>query len=452
LKKVFSSLTSITLFLSLLVFIPAVTTSSASAAVSDKCDGTSTQNNIKVTATHGKVFYIDSQQGQNVDAAYVGYQVTSTVAKTNVWAHLDGFTGGVVSLANPADESLSLGDISGSTDTKTAFFLLKAPTSSSSSQSHTVHIFLGKPDTTGASEQYTCTFSFVKVAETIKAQARLKIDDNTNLNAPFYDKTDVLQVTELRTKIGRNPYKCYYEATYTFKIIGTTQSAVSLSPIAQISSGTQIKHTDMGGSAITGQTPLPTNSVSIAATVAKSIATGTTQTDGKTNLNYTITLTNSNASNSLTFDEVVDTPDTGVAYVAGSVRVAGAASAEPVVDSSGKLIFSQPITVNASSSKTITYTMREVASCTTSSAISYTNSAIGKVGAIQIGSSATSYSVTRAAGTCGTANLTDTSTTSTSFTIEAVTYPATSISNSAATLNGTVDPNSLSGQTISFQY
>ena len=416
-------------------------------------------------------------------------------------------------MANPADESLSLGDISGATDTKTAFFLLKAPTSSSSLQSHTVRIFLGKPKTTGATEQYSCTFSFVKIAETIKAQAnkinsitrstsayvlganmtvvvdgdcgtvgtgtsldgdmiwispvarstwptqalrlvstRLKIDDSQNLGSLLLDKTDILQVKSLRALIGGPPNKCYYEATYTFKIIGTTQSAVSLSPIAQISSGTQIKHTDMSGAAITGQTPLPTNTVSIAATVAKSIATGTTQTDGKTNLNYTITLTNSNSSNSLTFDEVVDTPDTGVAYVSGSVRVSGAAAAEPVTDSAGKLIFSQPIIVNANSTKTITYTMREVAACTTSTSIVYSNSAIGKVGAIQIGSSSTSYSVTRAAGTCGTSNLTDTSTTSTAFSVEAVTYPATSIANTSAILNGTVDPNSLSGQTISFQY
>lgn len=492
-----------------LVVIPITSSTTANAAITDKCDGTSTQNTFKVTASHGKVFYIDSGQNQNVDAAYVGYQITTSTSQKNVWAHIDGFTGGVVKLANPADESLQLGDMSGSSDTKTAYFLLTAPTSSSNAQSHVVHIFTGKPDATGSTEKYTCTFTFTKVSETIKAAAnkvnsvtpsvssyvlganmtvvvngdcgtvgsgttldgdmiwvspasrstwptealrlvgtRLRIDTVSNLNSPFYDKTNVLQVKALRSYMS-NPYKCYYEATYTFKIIGTTQAAISLSPIAQISSGTQIKHTDM--TSIPSNT-LTTNSVTIAATVTKSIATATTQTSGKTNLNYTITLANQNASNSLTFDEIVDTPDTGLAYVANSVRVAGAVSAEPVTDSAGKLIFSQPITVAASSSVAITYTMQEKTACTLSTSIAYTNSAIGKVGSIQIGSSATAYSVTRAAGTCGTANLTDTTTTSTAFTVEVVTYPASSISNTSATLNGTVDPNSLSGQTISFQY
>jgi hypothetical protein len=405
---------------------------------------------------------------------------------------------------------LQLGDLSGSTDTKTAYFLLTAPTSSSSAQSHVVHIFIGKPDSTGSIEKYTCTFTFTKVSETIKAAAnkvnsitpsvssyvlganmtvvvngdcgtvgqgtaldadmmwvspasrstwptqalrlvgtRLKVDDVSNLNSPFIDQTNILQIKNLRTKIGGNPYKCYYEATYTFRIIGTTQAAISLSPIAQISSGTQIKHTDMSG--IPSNT-LTTNSVTIAASVTKSIATATTQTSGKTNLNYTITLANQNASNSITFDNVIDTPDTGLAYVANSVRVAGAVTAEPVSDSAGHLIFSQPITVAASSSVAITYTMQEKAACTVSTSISYTNSAIGNVGSIQIGSSPSTYSVTRAAGTCGTSNLTDTTTTSTAFSIEVVTYPASSITNTTATLNGTVDPNSISGQTISFQY
>jgi hypothetical protein len=84
-----------------LVVIPISSTPTANAAVTDKCDGSSTQNNFKVTASHGKVFYIDSGQNQNVDAAYVGYQVTSSVAAKNVRAHLDNFTGGVVNACQP---------------------------------------------------------------------------------------------------------------------------------------------------------------------------------------------------------------------------------------------------------------------------------------------------------------------------------------------------------------
>ena len=146
---------------------------SASAAVSDKCDGTSTQNTTKVTASHGKVFYIDSGQGQNLDASYVAYKIDNTngtTAKSNVWVTLDTFTGGVVKLANPRDATQSMGSLAAS-GTNTAFFLLKASMSSTAAQSHVVHVYSGKPGTAGATEIYSCTFSFSKVAETIKASA-----------------------------------------------------------------------------------------------------------------------------------------------------------------------------------------------------------------------------------------------------------------------------------------
>ena len=65
LKKFFRVLALFSLVTSTVVSIP--NSPVANAAVSDKCDGSSTQNNLKVTAQHGKIFYIDSAQGQNAD-------------------------------------------------------------------------------------------------------------------------------------------------------------------------------------------------------------------------------------------------------------------------------------------------------------------------------------------------------------------------------------------------
>lgn len=71
LNKLTSLVSASALLLGLLVAIPISFTlpTTSNAATADSCDGTSIQNNIKITAVHGKVFYIDSGQNQNIDAA-----------------------------------------------------------------------------------------------------------------------------------------------------------------------------------------------------------------------------------------------------------------------------------------------------------------------------------------------------------------------------------------------
>ena len=157
-----------------LLFISLVTPSTPTqAAINNKCDGTSVQNNLKVTASHGGTFYIDSSSGQNVDAAYAAYKITNMggSSKSDLWARVDGFTGGVVNLSNPSDANVPIGVVAGGAESKTAFFFLKAVGTTSTAQSHVVHVYQGKPGTALATEVYSCSFSFLKVAETIKARA-----------------------------------------------------------------------------------------------------------------------------------------------------------------------------------------------------------------------------------------------------------------------------------------
>ncbi|MFM6841674.1 MAG: MBG domain-containing protein [Candidatus Planktophila sp.] len=505
-KKVTSFLTAFSLSLGLLTLI----TPLASATSIDSCDGSYSSGGIRATATHSTIFYIDSGQGQNVDASYVGYQINSTTNQSNVWAKVDSFSGGVVSLANPADAEFSLGSIS--SETKTAFFLLKAPSSTSTSQSHVLHVYDGKPGLTTSTELYSCKFTFTKVAETIKALAN-KVNSvsssATSLNlgetftitetgatgtigqgnatdgdmiwfsptarsswpstslrlisttALFYDKqtmnagdliatkNDVLRVKNLKTIGGGSNSKLWYKVIYYFKVLGPITSNVDIKPVAQISSGTQVKHNDLSGSALA--TLSSTLTFRVSATLAKSVSSTVSYSSGKTQLNYTLTLNNTGTS-AVTFDQVVDSPPTSLTYVANSVRLSGAATAEPSFNSSNQLVFSQPVTVNAGTSKTITYSMIEKVACTTSAGISFQNSAVAYVGSTVIGSGASTYSLTTASGVCGNTTLDTATTTNAVLPVEVVTNPATSVANTSATINGTVDPNSNSGQTIYFEW
>ena len=495
---------------------------SASAAVSDKCDGTSTQNTTKVTASHGKVFYIDSGQGQNLDASYVAYKIDNTdgaTAKSNVWVTLDTFTGGVVKLANPRDATQSMGSLAAS-GTNTAFFLLKAAMSSTAAQSHVVHVYSGKPGTAGATEIYSCTFSFSKVAETIKASANKvqsvsssttsvlgsnltitvngasgtigqgsSIDGAMLWLTPSAKSTWPTQALRLvstqvdawdnqgrndsgsNNKVGsyanqlqikdtnllspnvsiKDVGKVWYTAVYTFRIIGPATSAVTILPIGQISSGTQVKHTDVG--------TIPAASLNItsgtityqaAATKAVSATVTATGSPVTTTFDYTVSLANSGASQ-LIFDQVEDIPSAGLSYVADTARFNGSTTNNAALSTtdSSKLIFPGPFTVPANSTRTLTYKMS--GTCTAGT-FSYQNTASAYIGQTVVGASSTTTSLTTAGGTCGQTTLTTATTTTQALPIEVATMPATSVGNTSATLNGNVDPNGIANQNIYFEW
>ncbi|MDO8645857.1 MAG: InlB B-repeat-containing protein, partial [Candidatus Planktophila sp.] len=423
---------------------------------------------------------------------------------------MDTFTGGVVSLANPNDASLPVGDIS-TGSSQTSFFLLKAKSSTLSAQAHTLRVYSGQPGLTGSTELYSCTYSFNKVSETIKAAAnkvltitpstttyvlggtmtifvkgqtgtigagpssdpnmmwispvsksswptsalRLvstsvalysQLQCNSGLQATIVNELQITSLSSYNTKL------CY-EATYTFKIIGKSATAPTVVPIAQITSGTQVKHTDVGSLPVA---TVSSNTVTISTSMTKNASTTTTRPgSNKTQFSYTITLTNSGSA-PVTFDNVIDTPASGLTYVASSVRLAGATTAEPLLNSSNKLIFSQPITVAASTSVLLTYTMEETVACSTSAGFVYANSAVAKIGTIVIGATASTYSNVSSAGTCGTATTVVTVTTPT-LPVEVVTLPAISSgsvfsSNTTATLPATIDPNGTSGLSVVFEY
>ncbi len=488
----------------------------AQAAISNKCDGTAAndQNSLRVSPNHGAVFYIDSGQGQSLDATYVSYTVNNRAisSRTNLWVKVDTFTGGKVELANSNDNSYPLGDVSAS-GTATSFFLLKATATTTSAQSHVVRVYSGKPGLTSSTELYSCSYTFTKVAETIKAAAN-KVTSITNTSVTavgttmtvtvkgntgtigagnatdgsvmwfspsarsawptqslrlegtsiqFYKNSartqsagsafsNKLRITlsELQTAASApNDKSFYYDATYTYRILGAASIAADLTPVAQIASGTQMKHTDVGSIASAGTTSISVSSPTVSLSVTKSVSSTATISNGETTFRYTISLANS-GSTALSVDQVTDDPDDSLAYRAGTATFNSSSILDPSWSADGtNLIFSGPFAVPANTTRTIVYDLY-IGTCS-SGTYSYANSATATVGSTIIGSGATTMSVTSASGTCGSTSVTA-STTTTTLPIEVDTDIATVTGNTTATIYGLVDPNGDSGSTVFFDY
>jgi uncharacterized repeat protein (TIGR01451 family) len=126
---------------------------------------------------------------------------------------------------------------------------------------------------------------------------------------------------------GLNTSNTNYSAVYNLRIINTTAVSTPVSPVAHISSGTQVKHTDTGDFA-TLQPILPANNTTL---LAKSSSTTTLATGGA--VTYTLRLTNNGPYN-VEFDRIVDVlPSTpaNATYVTGSAKFNGATFSDPSV-------------------------------------------------------------------------------------------------------------------------
>ncbi|MFM5904280.1 MAG: beta strand repeat-containing protein, partial [Microbacteriaceae bacterium] len=490
----------------------------ASAAFSNKCDGTAAndQNNLRVTPNHGKAFYIDSSAGQSVDAAYVSYTTSNLGAsgRSNLWMKLDTFTGGKIQLADPNDAAMPIGDLAATSGKGTSFFLLKAMGTASTAQSHVVHVWSGKPGLPTSTELYSCTYTFTKVSETIKASSN-KVTNmtltNTNVvgdtltmtvlgatgtigtstpdgkllwftasarstwptqslrlegtSIQFYNNASrgtnqkvgsaylndtLVTLDELQAITGSTNDKAfYYTAVYTYRIVGATAATATLTPLAQIASGTQVKHTDVNSYSGSTATTVAVSAPTLKLAVNKSVSTSATVSGGVTTFTYTIDLVNS-GSNDLTVDQVVDKPDSSLSYVAGSAKFNAVTMVDPSkATGSSDLIFSGPFTVPAGTTRSITYKM-STTTCVSGS-FAYTNSATATVGSTSIGSSATTMSYTSASGSCGSTTVTA-QTTTVAMPIDVITDTSNVTGNNTATIYGLVDPNGNTGTSVGFEY
>lgn len=485
------------------------------------------QNKITVSPSHGKVFYIDSGQGQNIDSGYVGYKITNThsSSQANLYVKLDTFTGGVLGLADIDDASQTVGSGTLSSNASaTAFFMLKAPNSTTSAQSHVVHVYQRDTTTGNSTELYRCTYTFSGVSETIKAAAN-KVDtltsaavgtaiiggqleitvtgktgqvgqgtaldkymmwmspaarsswptsalrlvntnvkfqnlNGSNCGSQYGEFNDVLQVkhTDFLTTQNQNNFKgasCYI-AKYTFTILGAVKN-VQIAPVAQISSGTQIKHTDMSTLPFVN---VDTSTATITAAATKTAATTATVDGSYATFTYTISVSNSGSS-AITVDEIRDTPNAALAWDGTAVTWNGSAAVPPS-KVGGEWIFAGPYSIPAKVGSTngtgvLVYKMK--VACSGSNSYNYSNTAAVKIGDYTIGLDGSSLSGVSVSGTCNSTTVTPTTN---NVTLKVVPYTSqasnistdslSSPASSIATINGSVDSNTSNGDAISFEY
>ena len=386
-----------------------------------------------------------------------------------------------------------------------AYFLLTAGVSTTNAQSHVFRVYSGDPRLSGSSELYNCTYSFVSVKETIKAAANrvtdvttvvsnqiggdlvvtvegqtgtigsgtsspdgevlwftpaarsswpssslslrstsIKFATNNGMNQNVSTHPNKLVFLNPKSTLTGTANRYYYEATYTFRITGPVASSVQAIPIAQISSGTQIKHTDVTGiTSDAGATLSITTPVNVG--VAKTVSPTIDTSGGTEKLSYTVSFTNSSGG-SVDLDQIVDEPSAGLSFTAGSARFGGSLVADPVTDSSGNLVFQGPFTVSSGASETLTYQM--TSTCTTGS-FDYTNVAYGTIGSLVVGKNGTTVSGVRITGSCppstGSVTVSDQT-----LDPAPITQPASLVAETSATLNGSIDPNGVAGQAVTF--
>ena len=371
-----------------------------------------------INRTSSPVFYIDTGITPSVVGNYVSYTITNTSgsAYTDLWVKLESFSGDRITLAAGETGIAHVGSLANGAS-KTVFFYLANTAGTgdtTTAQSHIVSLYSTRPDLASSS---ICGNPFSQtVEETIKAVANKVTavvagpnppelggimtitatgDTGTIGAAGIFAPTPAsfanwpanayklvgTQITfkggntgtfnNILYKSGLNSTNTSYEIIYTFVAAGVTAST-SVTPVTQISSGTQIKHNDTGTSLLA---ILPsTNKV----TLTKSVSSTALPVGGT--VTYTITLNNTGAV-ATTLDDIIDilpSSPTNASYISGSAKFNSSTISNPNI-SGQTLTFLGLFTVPAGGTSTLTYQVTIPNTIGT-----YTNSAIGHIGSTQI--------------------------------------------------------------------
>lgn len=236
--------------------------------------------------------------------------------------------------------------------------------------------------------------------ESVSLVVKYKKNDPSNQWATYNNQLLVKNISCSVSGAGCKSFSSAttYTATYKFRVVGESTTNAEVTPVAQIASGTQMKHT---GSYPTTITFVPTSTVSKVVTVSKSLDPSytITQSGGFFSVRYKVTLTNTDTADAVV-DEVLDVPQASVTYFAGSAKVTDkyrmtetSLSPEPIAkDDQGRYHFGGPFTVAAGGTAVVYYVMRipEPATYPGSSG----NVAYGVVGPTLIGADLTTDLVT----------------------------------------------------------
>lgn len=419
----------------------------------------------------------------------------------------------LLSLANAADYKMQIPILPANSSKTVYFLIAAARESlradSSTIQTHTVEVFQGDPDTSSITAVGGCNYSFNAVEDVIEAAANKVTSVTVDKATPTLGElvTVIAQGTPgtigsgdtsatgdrdivwlspsavktfptralrlesvginfgtvnagagcqvsyseqlLMTGVSACVQNVTYTATYKFRVIGSSTSSVTLAPIANIASGTQVKHTD--GSSATTTINLANVATSSKFTLAKTTSVSDTETVGSVvRVPYSVKVTNTGLTD-ITLDYVLDDPSAGTyransgAYVITDKSTPGSSvSINPTLRADNNYYFVGPFTIPGSSSNggtnsfiTFTYVM-ELSLASTGNTATYTNSASGFVGSQRVSSAS---SITLTVGDAGAQSVAAAPT--------ATTTAATSVTGTSATLNGSL---TVGGSTVSAKF
>lgn len=379
---------------------------SAAASSTVWCGDDGTPAVVAVQDTH---FYVDTSSTAQLLSSYAGYRVEAGAsARKHLYLGWSDFTGGVITLAVDQPSSVALPPmLTGGSSTQYA--LLTAASTTVVPQTHTVTVYDGPP-AAGGTALCSRTFTFTDVADTIKALANkvssvtasppsvpavigdtvtVTVEGNTgtlgagpandpgvlgytpNALGDFPVSAWRLERTELTVSPdGVAPARTFtdrlflsgasgparpYTAKYTFRAVGPSPSPAQLKPIQYIASGTQVKHTDIGGTALYA---LPAVSSEGAVTVAKKLLSPVSGVlpEGGGTASYSVTLNNSSPRTALV-DDVTDTLPADATFVPGSLTVDGASGPDPLVSGRSVLV-PGPLAVPAGGTSVLRYSVQ----------------------------------------------------------------------------------------------
>jgi len=222
-----------------------------------------------------------------------------------------------------------------------------------------------------------------------RTQISIKYKKNDPI-AQLETYNDQILITRVATSPTKFTSSTTYTATFTFRVMGGASTNPIIKPVANIASGTQIKHTGSYPSATT-----TVNLTGIASTVTsvKEVTSVGSLAGDFFPVGYKITLTDSEATSGKILDSIIDLPDSSTVFVANSAKIVdntrtnvnGVQIANPVntgTSSSVQNVFAGPFVFNSAGKIILTYTMNVPAISGT-----YDNKAYGLSGGTIVGTS-----------------------------------------------------------------
>jgi uncharacterized repeat protein (TIGR01451 family) len=376
-------------------------------------------------------FFVDTGQGRLLDSEYSGYSITNNdpVTYADVWVQAHDFTGGVIDLSPNEDGVYHLGQLDpGEVDR--AWFYLSAAGGSLTPQSHQISVYEGDPREGGTLISGPASFTFDQVEETIEASSNKVFTVSYDTATPVLGGTLAMTVTgnlgqaggdsvlftpdtfntwqpgvfELETmtieitgtnartvtdelfltgfaQASDNPYT----AVYTFRIVDVIATETPVSPTQFVGRNTQWKHDQPPAEAFP-PVPAVTNPLTLEKLVAAdgSIdppAPAITIPDTGETVEFTLTFTNSSMLPA-SLDSIRDTLPPGAVYVPGSSTFGGLPLGDPTISGSD-LSWLGPFAVPPMGTATLTFdaVMPAITGV-------YVNSSVGRIGSVQIDTTA----------------------------------------------------------------